>query len=143
MNHSLLQEFIDRISNAGIVTLDDVRLLQRDLLPDGIQCEQEADLLIALDRKVRPQTDRWEEFLVSSVVEFVVWNARPTGRIDTAKAGWLVASLSAGNGPTRRGCRIAFEVVREADSVCETLAAYAMRVGRDHDRQRGENRLRA
>lgn len=143
MNHSLLQDFVERIRNAGTVTLDDVRLLQRDLLPDGIQSEQEADLLIALDRTVRPQTERWEEFLVSSVVEFVVWNARPTGRIDAAKAGWLVASLSAGNGPTPRGCRIAFEVVREADNVCQTLAAYAMRVGRDYDRPHGEDRPRA
>lgn len=140
MNNALLQDFILRISNAGFVTLDDVRLLQRDLLPEGIQSEQEADLLIALDRTVRPQTDRWEEFLVSSVVEFAVWNARPTGRIDAAKAGWLVASLSAGNGPTPRGCRIAFEIVREADSVCETLAVYAMRVGRDYDKRRGEDR---
>lgn len=138
MNKNLLQDFIDRIGKAGVVTLDDVRLLQRDLLPDGVQTEQQADLLIALDRVVRPQTDRWEEFLVASVVEFAVWNARPTGRVDAAKAGWLVASLSAGNGPTPRGRRIAFEVVREADSVCETLAAFAMRVGRGFDPRRVE-----
>jgi hypothetical protein len=126
-----LSLFVDNIAKTGIITDDNVRLLCRDLLPDGILVREEADLLIALDRAAKPASQRWDDFLVASVVEYVVWDSRPTGRVDSNKTRWLLESLKAGSGPTVRAVRIAFEVVREADHVSEELTTFVMRADRD------------
>ena len=84
-------------------------------------------MLLALDRVVTPADGSWAEFLVSAIVEFAVWTSRPTGYIDADTARWLVATLSAGHGPTENAARIAFEVVKEAEKADEALLAFAMR----------------
>lgn len=131
MTHHKLSLFVERIATTGIISDDDVRVLCRDLLPDGIISREEADLLIALDRAAKPASERWEDFLIACVVEYVVWNSRPTGRVDAEKTRWLIASLRAGAGPTARAVRIAFEVVREADSVSEALTTFVMSADRN------------
>ena len=52
---------------------------------------------------------------------------RPPGNIDRDKAHWLVTTLSAGEGPTPLAQKIAFEVVREAESCDEALVGFALR----------------
>lgn len=121
-----LRTLVDHILENKIIMDDDVRLLQRDILPDGIVSQEDADVLIALDRAVVSSSDRWADYLVSTVVDYVVWSARPTGYVDEATARWLIGSLNAGCGPTANAVRIAFEVVREAEEVAGTLSAFVM-----------------
>jgi hypothetical protein len=128
-------DFVEHVVSEKIITSDDVRLLQRDLLPHGLSTREEADILISLDRAVPVKCEEWADYLVATVVDFVVWSARPTARIDADKARWLLASLKAGIGPTENAVRIAFECVREADFIDEAMSIFLMNASRDRSRR--------
>lgn len=125
-----LQHFCNRIVVAGTLGLEDVRTLNRDVLPDGLTCREEADMLFGLDRAMPDADEAFGEWLVASVVDFAVWGERPTGHIDADTAHWLAASLGCGRGPTATGARIAVEVVREAETSNAALMAFALKVNR-------------
>src|SRR3712207_4019201 len=102
-----LRDFVDRALATKSVSAEDVACLRRDVLPSGLMCRDEADLLLALDRVVA--ADRaWQEYLIAEVVEFVVWVCRPTGSVDAEAARWLTTTLGCGGGPTATAMRIAF-----------------------------------
>jgi hypothetical protein len=122
-----LHSFVDRVMETRTISADDVKTLERDIFPDGIVSREEADVLIALDRAVAKADAGFAEFLVRAVVDYAVWGARPTGYVNQDGARWLTQSLSCGAGPTETAARIAFEIVKEAQEVDETLLAYAMR----------------
>jgi hypothetical protein len=122
----------------GEISRADVHALRRDVLPNGIETRDEADLLIALDRALPEKDESWHGFMIQTVVEFVVWSSRPTGRVDRETAEWLIASLGCGTGPTETAVAIAFEVVREAEGSDEALVAWVMRW-----RSRDSSKLRA
>ena len=125
-----LQHFCNRIVAAGALGLEDVRELNRDVLPDGLTCREEADMLFGLDRAMPDADEAFGEWLVASVVDFAVWGERPTGHIDAGTAHWLAASLGCGRGPTVTGARIAVEVVREAETSNAALIAFALKANR-------------
>lgn len=125
-----LENFVKSVLAAGEIGSADVRRLQRDVLPDGVECRDEADILIALDRAIAVKHCSWSAFAVQTVVDFVVWTSRPTGYVDRDTAVWLVASLSAGRGPSPVAEAIAFDVVREAERSDEALLAFVMRSAR-------------
>ena len=130
MSNVSLQHFCNRIASTGRVGRDDVRVLGRDLLGDGISTRDEADLLIALDRAVPDADPAFADLLVSLVVDFAVWGERPTGFITHETAAWLAATIGNGTGPTPTGARIAFEIVREAQASDERLIAFALQANR-------------
>lgn len=127
MIRASLESFIETVTSAGEITLADVRRLQRNVLPDGPDNRDEADVLLALDRAVANKHCTWSAYAVTTVVDYVVWTARPTGYVDHDAATWLVASLSAGIGPTPVAEAIAFEVAREAERSDEALLTFVMR----------------
>lgn len=126
----LLRAFIDGVLENRKIEAADVNQLRRTILPDGVTTRDEADVLIALDRAVADADPSWVEFLVTSIVDFVVWTTRPTGYVGRDNAHWLVASLGCGSGPTRNAKCIAFEVIRDAEQVDEALLAFALRGAR-------------
>ena len=125
-----LQIFIDEVLGRGVMTLEDLTRLRRGLLADGLGCREEADLLIALDRSDILLPEAWADALVTAVVDYAVWTERRTGHVSAEAASWLIASLGAGAGPTDTARRIAFEVVKEAQAVDESLLAFVMSAGR-------------
>ncbi len=126
-----LREFVDRVMDCHVIDDEDVKLLQRDILVDGMVTRDVVDILIALDRAVPQIADSFGDYLVAVVVNFAVWECRPTGVIDRDKAHWLVTTLSAGGGPTATARKIAFELVREAERCDEALLGFALRKGAD------------
>ncbi|WP_298955145.1 hypothetical protein [uncultured Methylobacterium sp.] len=128
MIQASLQNFCNRIVAKGAISRDDVNELSRELLPDGLICREEADMLLGLDRAVAAADPAFGDFLTAAVVDFAVWGERPTGRITAETARWLSASLACGRGPTALGARIAQEVVREAQSTDPVLVAFALAI---------------
>ena len=128
-------DFVERVVSDKTITVGDVRLIKRDLLPHGISTREEADILISLDRAIPVTCGEWADYLVATVVDYVVWSSRPTARIDADKASWLLASLRAGVGPTENAIRIAFECVREADFIDESLSIFLMNASRERSRR--------
>ena len=124
-----VEQFCNHAVSTGAISADDLRVLKREVLPDGILCREDADLLIALERAV-PASEAFAEFLIASVVDFAVWGERPTGYVDREVAAWLTASLSGRTGPTPAAARIAMEIVREAQGSAEALMAFALEANR-------------
>jgi len=122
-----LHAYVDTMLAAGRIAAEDVRRLATEILPNGPSCREEADLLVGLDRAVAMQDPSWPDYLVSTVVDFVVWTARPTGYVDGPTATWLTGSLAGGGEPTLAAARIAFEAVTEAQRADERLLAFALR----------------
>jgi hypothetical protein len=122
-----LETFITNAMGRGEISRSDVNALRRDIVPNGLESRDEADLLIALDRALQDKDESWTAFMVQAVVDFAVWSSRPTGRIDRETAEWLIASLGCGSGPSNTAVRIAFEIVCEAEGSDEALVAFVMR----------------
>jgi hypothetical protein len=120
---------VDEALDKKSIDENDVKNMARNVFSDGVASRDQVDVLIALDRAVPVQCIEWGDFLVRNVVDFTVWASRPTGLIDRDAAHWLVTTLSAGDGPTQNAMKIAFEIVREAESCDEALVTFAMRNG--------------
>ena len=124
-----LREFVDRVMDRLVIDDEDVRYLQHDVLGDVVLTRDTIDVLVALDRAVPERCAAFGDYLVALVVDFAVWQNRPTGVVDRDKAHWLVTTLSAGDGPTPTARRIAFEIVREAERCDEALIGFALDKG--------------
>jgi hypothetical protein len=138
---SRLMQFAERVMDARAISPDDVRSLKREVLPDGIATREEADILIALERVIAARCADFDAYMIVEVVNFVVWTSRPTGNVDADKARWLIASLRAGVGPTDLALRIAFETVREAEQVDQSLTAFVMAATSEGNRRNGRPQL--
>lgn len=125
MINNELREFVDRVMDAKSITAEDVSYLTGEIFEDLVMTRDTVDVLVALDRVV-PSVPAFADYLVATVVDFVVWQGRPTGHVGRGAAQWLVTSLAAGEGPTETARRIAFEIVREAESCDEMLIGFAM-----------------
>jgi hypothetical protein len=122
-----LHAFVDKVLDTGRITDEDVATMHRDLFADGLVSREEVDVLVALDRAIPDLAPGWAAVLTALVVDFVVWTSRPTGYVDADTARWLVTTLSCGGGPTETAMKLAFEVIREAQEVDETLITFVMR----------------
>jgi hypothetical protein len=124
-----LREFVDRVMDKDAIDDEDVKMLQRQILADGVMTRDVVDVLAALDRAVSTRCSDFPEYLVAVIVDHVVWESRPTGVVDRETAQWLVTTLSSGEGPTATARRIAFEIVREAERCDELLLGFTMSRG--------------
>ena len=68
-----------------------VRDLRRDVFGDGTVSQDEADVLFDLERAARPRCPEWGEFFVETIVDFLLWQQRPSGVLNEAQAEWLIA----------------------------------------------------
>lgn len=124
-----LREFVDRVMDAHAIHDQDVRMLENDILSDVVMTRDIVDVLVALERAVPETCAMFGDYLVALVVDFAVWQSRPTGFVGRDTAHWLVTTLSAGEGPTPVAQRIAGEIVREAEACDEVLLGFALRKG--------------
>jgi hypothetical protein len=93
----------------------------------GIGSCEDAEWLLEVDVIRKERDDGWKDFVSSSVVEFAVWQCRPTGRIDQTTADWLLRALANAQADTKRS--VLFGVIREAESAPPLLAETLMRDG--------------
>jgi hypothetical protein len=78
MINSSLQTFVNKVQAAGRIRFGDVKRLQRDIVPDGISSREDAELLLTLAPTVGRADRAFGDWLVATVVDFVVWGLRPT-----------------------------------------------------------------
>src|SRR5688572_25830035 len=82
MTNTALNAFVSKATARRRITFGDVRRLQRDILPEGVTSREEAELLITLDRSVLEADRSWADYLVETIMDYVVWVEEPTGSID-------------------------------------------------------------
>src|SRR3954468_17734837 len=121
---STLRDFASAAVQSKRIRFGDLRRLKRDILPARITTREEAEVLIALDAVVEKADREWRSYLIGPVRDFVVWGLIPAGRVDHAKAEWLVSVLSSGVAP-KTARTLAREVAREAHHAEEALLIIA------------------
>ena len=125
MINSSLQAFARNVQMAGRISFNDVKRLQRDILPDGISSRAEAELLLTLDQSVSRADRAFADWLVAMKVAFVVWGVRPTGTVNAETAAWLTPFL-VGQRATKTTRRLARELAAEADHCATALPSPAL-----------------
>jgi hypothetical protein len=97
----------------------DVRRLERDVLPAGLTCREDAEALLALDQAIRRADPAWAAYLATVIKDLALG---PGGVLNRETADWLI------EGPlrehTRTGLAIARAIVLEACEVDEVLADF-------------------
>ncbi len=107
MTNTHLQDFVTQTATRGQVTFGDVRRLQRDCLPHGINAGEEAEILIWLDGKVARADKAWSQWLVTAVADFALRNELT----DDGIADWLKRLMAT----TGRWATVGRRIVREID----------------------------
>lgn len=115
-----LRDFVLNAVEMNRIRFADLRRLQRDILPYRITTTQEAEMLLSLDATVERADRDWRDYLVPAVAQFVVWGLEPVGRIDQAKADWLLEALELAAPKTASA--IIRHVVIEAPLIDDTVA---------------------
>ncbi|WP_114769248.1 hypothetical protein [Microvirga subterranea] len=126
-----LRDFIETVIDNKYISADDVKMLQREILEDGIMTRIEAEALLALGRTLDAH-ESWGPALAALVVDFMVWSMRPTGVVTNDDAMWLTTALDVG-GPTETAMNIAYAILDETQHVDAALLDFIMR-GRQHAR---------
>jgi hypothetical protein len=119
-----LRFFASRVLKTKRMDASDRTTLQRIIFSDGVRSRMEAEVLLQLARAVKPVDPAWADFVVASIVDFVVWGERPTGTINQDTANWLIAVLSEA-GADKLTRRIAREIAKEAQNVDPRFANFA------------------
>ncbi len=78
------------IEREGGIDADLVRRLRFDLFRGDALTQDEADALFSIERNVRPDCTEWADFFIDVVVDFLLWQQRPSGVLNEAQAEWLV-----------------------------------------------------
>lgn len=89
-----LSDFLAKHTGARRIGFADVQRLGRNILADGLSSRQDVERLVALDRRVTQADPAWSAWLVTHLVEFVVWTERPTAVVTEETARWLAAALA-------------------------------------------------
>lgn len=95
--------------------------LHRHLFAEGSLDRAEAEALFDLERAGLARGEAWASFFIGAVTDHVVWGARPTGRLDAAQAGWLLAQADAARTPASFALLV--NVLDEAQDVPASFAA--------------------
>jgi hypothetical protein len=111
-----LHFFARRVLRTKRMDASDLRTLQRIIFSDGVTSRDEVEVLLRLARGIEDAHPAWADFVVTAIVDFAVWGARPTGYVTPDMARWLATALSEG-GVSRLGRRIAREIATEAHNV--------------------------
>ncbi len=120
-----LRDFIDSVTDRNHVSDEDVKVLQGEILRDGITSRLEVESLLALDRAVSG-AESWGAALAKLVVDFVIWKRAPKGSVSNDDALWLATLLEI-SGPSQNAMNIAFALLDETGHVDVALLDFIMR----------------
>jgi hypothetical protein len=84
-----LQAFVAAVIANGQIRYGDVRRLERDILPGGFSCSEEAELLVALNAQLVRADRAWTQWLVAAVAEFVAKEEESGHPMKEAAGAWL------------------------------------------------------
>ncbi|MDR6818643.1 hypothetical protein J2X76_003820 [Neorhizobium sp. 2083] len=106
---------------------DDILMLRKYAFPDGIRTSEDALALFALNDSCPEHSPEWSIYFVESLAAYLVRGATPTGRIDDAKAGWLMRTIAAdGAVHSALELELLLHAMEVASEVPESLSAFAL-----------------
>ena len=124
MDTTPLCVFVNKVTASNRIVFGDLRRLQRDVLPSGPSSGEEIEILLSLDSMGQVDED-WPEYLVETVVRFVLSTSNPPGSVDASTATWLIGAVASARPKT--AAAIIRAVLREAHQVDEALLMQSRR----------------
>ena len=106
------------------ITFGDVRRLQRDYLPGGIETREQAEMLATLADGVEHADRSWKQWFTATLTEFVTKSAQGDAAARDAAIAWL-EQLSQKPGFARRTSRKIARQLRPAAEPAETRVVVA------------------
>ncbi|CDZ65979.1 Mll0880 protein [Neorhizobium galegae bv. orientalis] len=115
------------IAGKGRIVADDILMLRKYAFPDGICSSEDALALFALNDSCPEQSPEWSTYFVESLTAYLVRGTEPLGRIDDAKASWLMRTIAA-NGAVHSALELELllHAMEVASEVPESLSAFAL-----------------
>lgn len=80
------------IQKLQAVNADAVQNLCYDLFRGDAITRDEADALFDIERS-RPECEAWSEFFVDTILDYLLWQQRPSGVLNEPKAEWLMGQV--------------------------------------------------
>jgi hypothetical protein len=124
MDTTPLCVFVTKVTASNRLVVGDLRRLQRDVLPAGPTSRDEIETLLSLDSMGQVDED-WPDYLVETVVQFVLSRSTPPGGVDADTATWLIEALSAVK--PRSAAAVVRAILQEAQHVDEVLLTSSRR----------------
>lgn len=90
---------------------------------------EEAEAMFVEDRLREGADPEWTAYFVECLVEFLIWQNAPAGRLSQSDLDWLVGLI--GDAPSPSVPALLFALVRELNEAPERLVALAMRFSRN------------
>lgn len=90
---------------------------------------EEAEAMFIEDRLRDGADPEWTAYFVECLVEFLIWQNAPAGRLSQSDLDWLVGLI--GDAPSPSVPALLFALVRELNEAPERLVALAMRFSRN------------
>jgi hypothetical protein len=75
------------------VNAETVRQLRYTLFRGDALTQDEAEALFDIERSAEPHSEDWAEFLVDTIVDYLLWQQRPSGVLSEAQAEWLISQV--------------------------------------------------
>lgn len=121
INNSSLTGFVTSAITHGRITFGDVRRLQRDYLPGGIETRAQADMLTALAAEVEHTDRSWTQWFAAALTDFAAKSAEGGDAARDETTTWL-EQLSGKPGFARRTSRKIARQLRGRAEPAETTA---------------------
>lgn len=121
-------EDVDAILARGRITADDVLTLRRRVFLKGVVTADDAEMVFLLNERLEKDADpAWAPFFVEALVDYLVFQVKPSGYISDQNAEWLIAHISR-SGHVQTGCELELLVkaLEEAKSSPVRLVAFAL-----------------
>src|SRR5262249_12067335 len=99
-------EDVDAILARGRITADDVLTLRRRVFLKGVVTADDAEMVFLLNERLEKDADpAWAPFFVEALVDYLVYQVKPSGYISDQNAEWLIAHISR-SGHVQTGCEL-------------------------------------
>lgn len=117
----------ERVAADGFVSADEILELRQLGWGDGKIFQEEAQAIVAINHQIREPSDKWIDFFVEAISDFIRNGTEPRGYVSESEAAWLIAALDQdGKLETLAELELLINVLERAQNVPETLKHYAL-----------------
>ena len=120
-------ELAKSASADGVISADELLALRQLGWGDGEIHRGEAEAIFAINHALTAPDDKWVDFFVEALSEFVLNGTEPRGYVDDAEADWLMTSLDQdGKLETMAELELLARILERAGNVPDKLKHYAL-----------------
>ncbi len=123
-----LSALISELQGRETLTAEDALAVRRVIFGGDVEVTpEEAEALVAINEAADKKAPEWRQLFVEALTDFVVRQQQPSGYVDAANAGWLIAAVSH-DGRVRRDSELEaiVHILETAASAPPELSLFAL-----------------